>query len=71
MNSIGALILYAFGLYLAAGVVVGISFVLYGVTRALGQPATVSAGARVLLFPASAALWPLVLSRWLKALTRR
>lgn len=71
MTSIGTLLLYALGLYVVAGVIFGIAYVLYGVTRTLGQPTTVSAGARVLLFPASAALWPLVLSRWLRASTKR
>jgi hypothetical protein len=67
MTSIGALLVYAAGLYVAAGIVIGLAFVLYGVTRVLDQPASVSAGARILLFPASAALWPLVLRRWLNA----
>jgi hypothetical protein len=35
-----------------------------GVTQV--QPAPVTIGARVLLFPAAAALWPIVLSRWLR-----
>jgi hypothetical protein len=67
MTSIAALLLYAAGLYVAAGVVIGLAFVLYGVTRVFEHPATVSPGARVLLFPASAALWPLVLRRWVNA----
>ena len=71
MTSIGALLLYAFGLYVAAGVVIGGAFVLFGVTRVLEHSATVSPGARILLFPASAALWPLVLRRWLKAPVHR
>jgi hypothetical protein len=65
--SIGWLLLYALGLYAALGVVIGLAFVLTGVTRVLEHRAPVSAGARVLLFPASAALWPLILRRWLKA----
>ena len=65
--TVGTLFLYAFGLYVAVGIAVGIAFVCYGVTRLLEHPATVSVGARVLLFPASAALWPLVLRRWLSA----
>jgi hypothetical protein len=39
----------------------------FGATRALPRPAPVSIGARVLLFPGSVALWPIVLIRWLKA----
>jgi hypothetical protein len=69
--TMGTLLLYAFGLYVAVGIAVGIAFVSYGVTRALEHPATVSLGARVLLFPASAALWPLVLRRWMSAPVQR
>jgi hypothetical protein len=67
----GTLFLYAFGLYVAVGITVGIAFVCFGITRVLEHPATVSVGARVLLFPASAALWPLVLRRWLSAPVQR
>ena len=37
------------------------------VTRVLGEPAPVTTGARVLIFPGAAALWPYVLVRWLKS----
>jgi hypothetical protein len=65
--SLGTFLLYVFTLYIAAGIVVGVAFVSLGVTRVLEHPAPVSVGARILLFPASAALWPVVLRRWLKA----
>ena len=65
--TVGWFLLYALGLYGVLGVVIGLAFVLSGVTRTLEHPAPVSAGARILLFPASAALWPLILRRWLKA----
>jgi hypothetical protein len=71
MTSIGTLLLYAFGIYVAAGIAIGVAFVLFGITRVLEHPITVSAGARILLFPASAALWPLILRRWLEAPVRR
>lgn len=58
-------LLYAAALYAVLGLAVGAAFVLFGVTRV--QPQPVSAGARVLLFPAAAALWPYILARWLKA----
>jgi hypothetical protein len=64
-------LLYALALYVAAGLAVALAFVASGVTRALEHPAPVSAGARVLLVPASAALWPLILRRWLKASARQ
>jgi hypothetical protein len=71
MTSIGALLFYAFTLYVAAGILIGAAFVLFGAARVLDHPATISAGGRALLFPASAALWPLVLRRWMKASVRR
>jgi hypothetical protein len=64
------MLLYALPLYVAAGMVFAFAFVLHGATRVLEHPAPVSAGARVLLFPASTLLWPLVLRRWLKAPAR-
>lgn len=68
--TLGTILLYAFALYLAAGIAVGLAFVTAGVTRVLDHPVPVTVGARILLFPASAALWPLVLRRWIKARTR-
>jgi hypothetical protein len=67
MISIPTILLYALTLYAAVGVVIGIAFVMSGVTRVFERPTPVSPGARVLLFPASAALWPLVLRRWMKS----
>jgi hypothetical protein len=54
-------------LYAAAGVAVALAFVTFGVTRVLPEPVPVTVGARVLLFPGAFALWPYVLTRWLKA----
>jgi hypothetical protein len=51
--------------YLAAGGVLGLAFVVAGVTRVQTAPVTV--GARILLLPGSIILWPLVLTRWLKS----
>jgi len=59
--------LIALALYAAAGVVVALAFVAFGVTRVLGEPMPVTIGARILLFPGAAALWPYVLVRWLKS----
>jgi hypothetical protein len=56
--------------YLVAGLVGGLAFVLFGVERAIGDHAQVSFGARVLLFPGAVILWPVVLTRWLKASAR-
>lgn len=65
--TLGWLLLYTFALYVALGVAIGLAFVTQGVTRVLEHPAPVSTGARILLFPASVALWPLILRRWLNA----
>ena len=42
-----------------------VAFVTFGVTRV--QPAAMSPGARILILPGVAALWPYVLLRWLRA----
>jgi hypothetical protein len=52
-------------LYVAVGLMVGLAFVVYGVTRV--QSATVTVGARILLLPGATALWPFVLRRWLSS----
>jgi hypothetical protein len=65
MHPIVAFLLGALALYAAIGVATAIAFVTFGVTRV--QPAGVSLGARILILPGAAALWPYVLMRWLKA----
>jgi hypothetical protein len=65
--SFGWLLLYALALYVALGVAVATAFVVSGVRQVLPHAPAVSLGARVLLFPASAALWPLILARWARA----
>jgi hypothetical protein len=67
MDAIATTIVITVALYVAAGLVAGIAFVTVGVTTVQNAPVTV--GARILLLPAATALWPLVVSRWLK--TRR
>jgi hypothetical protein len=61
------LFLTAIGLYALAGLLVALAFVTVGVTRVLPHPAPVTIGARILLVPAAAALWPYVLYRWRSA----
>lgn len=61
------IVLIGLALYAAAGVAVAAAFVIFGVTRVLPEPVPVTVGARILLFPGAAALWPYVLTRWLKA----
>ena len=67
MSMIAALALYASALYVSLGICVALAFVFSGVTRILPQPATVTVPARLLLFPGAAALWPVVVRRWLQA----
>ena len=69
--NIAAILLSALAFYLAAGIVIGVLFVLFGVTRALAQPTAVTIGARILLLPGSILLWPFVLGRWLQSKNRR
>jgi hypothetical protein len=64
--SVSSFILGLLVAYAAAGLVTALAFVTYGVERALPQPAPVTIPARILLIPAAAALWPYVLTRWLR-----
>ncbi len=68
MHPVVALLLNALALYAAVGIVTALAFVSLGITRV--QPAAVSLGARILIVPGAAALWPYVLIRWLKAVAR-
>ena len=65
MHPAVAFLLAALALYAVVGIATALAFVSFGVTRV--QPAPVSLGARILLLPGAAALWPYVLLRWLKA----
>lgn len=65
MHPLVAILLDILALYAAIGILVALAFVAFGITRV--QPAPVSLGARILLMPGAAALWPYVLRRWLAA----
>jgi len=65
MHPAVAVLLDALAVYAAVGIVAALAFVAFGVTRV--QAAPVSLGARILLLPGAAALWPYVLLRWIKA----
>jgi len=58
-------LLYGLGLYALLGLVTAVSFVSFGVTQVLPYPMTL--GARILVLPGAAALWPYVLVRWLRS----
>ena len=66
MHPAVAFLLAALALYAVVGIATALAFAIFGVTRV--QPAPVSLGARILILPGAAALWPYVLVRWLKAL---
>ena len=68
MHPIVAFLLNALALYASLGGLTAVAFVIFGVTQV--QPAPVSLGARILILPGAAALWPYVLVRWLKASMR-
>jgi hypothetical protein len=65
MSAMAAFLLGILALYVAVGLLIAVPFVVSGVTRV--QPAPVTVGARILILPGAAALWPFVLSRWLKS----
>jgi hypothetical protein len=54
-------------LYAVAGAVTALVFVTFGIARVLPAGTPVTLGARVLLMPGAALLWPYVLLRWVKA----
>ena len=60
------ILVYALVLYAGLGAVIGLGFVAFGVTRVLGGTYPVTLGARILLLPGAAALWPYVLMRWIR-----
>ena len=57
-------------LYAVAGAVTALAFVTFGIARVLPAGTPVTLGARVLLMPGAALLWPYVLLRWVKARAR-
>lgn len=65
MDAAAVIVLGTIGVYAAVGLVVGTAFVTRGIDRSLDPPADVSLGARILILPGAAALWPYVLKRWI------
>lgn len=61
-----AVFLWLLGAYAAVGLAVAAGFVTAGLAKVMPHT-RVTAGARLLFIPGAAALWPLVLSRWLAA----
>ena len=69
--SVAMILLDALVAYAVAGVVTAIAFVVFGIARVLPADTPVTVGARILLVPGAAVLWPFVLSRWLRMRGRR
>ena len=67
----GLLLMYAVLLYAAIGVAFGAACVAAGVGKVLPGHPSFTIGARLLLLPAAAALWPYVLIRWIRARSPR
>ena len=57
-------------LYGVAGAVTALAFVTFGIARVLPAGTPVTLGARVLLLPGAAVLWPYVLLRWVRGRTQ-
>ena len=55
----------AAGLYLLAGLLFGVAFVVRGIERADRGAAGATVGFRLIVLPGVVALWPLLLRRWL------
>jgi len=62
-----SLIGLSLALYAAIGLAVGLAFVAAGIGRVLPGSPSFTPGARLLILPGAAALWPYILVRWLKA----
>jgi hypothetical protein len=64
---IAQLILLLVGLYAAIGLVFGVAFVTVGVARVDHAAREASVGFRLLILPASAALWPVCWRLWMRS----
>jgi len=53
--------------YALVGAATALAFVTLGISRVLPAGTPVTVGARVLLLPGAAILWPYVLWRWIRA----
>jgi len=60
-------ILFIASLYLAAGLVFAVPFVIKGVTRIDENAVGSKWGFRLIIIPGSIVFWPLLLRKWLKA----
>jgi hypothetical protein len=57
--------------YIAIGCTFAIAFVTAGIHRVDPQTKGTGLGFRMIIFPGVAALWPLLLSRWLRSIRNK
>ena len=62
---LAAVLAWALTIYAAAGAIFALGFVIRGVTRIDAHAEGAGLAFRLLIFPGSAALWPVLLTRWL------
>jgi hypothetical protein len=65
-ESIAAALVWALSLYGLAGLVFALPFVTRGVGRIDPTAKSGTIGFRILIIPGAVALWPLLLSRWMR-----
>ena len=65
--TVAEVIVLALSAYLACGLLFGLAFVTAGVGRVDAAARGTSAGFRLLILPGTAALWPFLAVRWLRA----
>ena len=63
--ALAAFLVDATALYLGAGLLFAIAFVIWGASRIDPAAHDMPWSARLLILPGSAALWPLMLAKWL------
>jgi hypothetical protein len=68
LETIARLLVYGAEIYLGLGLVFAIPFAFVGAGRIDPAARAGTVGFRLLIVPASAALWPLLLRRWLKGM---
>jgi hypothetical protein len=57
--------------WLATGLIFAIPFAFFGAQRILPDAASMSLGARILIIPGAAILWPWLLWRWVASFDRK
>lgn len=53
-------------IYLVIGLIIAIPFAFLAAGKILDEPADMTVGARILIIPGAAVVWPVVLTRWLR-----